>query len=131
VFYNIMVIMIPKKVLEILRHEGVVAIVTQNKEAVHMVNTWNSYLIVTPDNRFLNPVGGMKTTEANLAVNEQIQMSLGSHEVDGLHHKGAGFHIKGTAKIIYDGNDLELVKARFPWARAVLSIQPEFFVQTA
>lgn len=35
--------MIPEKMLEVLKDEGVVSIVTQAREA-HVVNTWNSYI---------------------------------------------------------------------------------------
>ncbi|MDP4161053.1 MAG: hypothetical protein Q8911_15040 [Bacillota bacterium] len=36
--------MIPDKLLEILKHEGVVAIATQGEEGPNLVNTWNSYV---------------------------------------------------------------------------------------
>ena len=36
--------MIPEKLLEILKQEGVVAIATLGQDGPHMVNTWNSYI---------------------------------------------------------------------------------------
>ncbi len=35
--------MIPEKMIEVLKHEGVVSIVTQDKES-HVVNTWTAIL---------------------------------------------------------------------------------------
>jgi hypothetical protein len=36
--------MIPEKLLEIMKKDGVVAIATLGKDGPHMVNTWNSYV---------------------------------------------------------------------------------------
>jgi hypothetical protein len=36
--------MIPEKLLEIMKKDGVVAIATLGKDGPHMVNTWNSYI---------------------------------------------------------------------------------------
>ena len=58
--------MIPDKMMQILKCEGVVAIVTMGSDGTHMVNTWNSYIVVTRDGHLLLPVGGMIRTEANV-----------------------------------------------------------------
>lgn len=36
-----MTTVIPEKLLQVLKHEGVVAIATQGEEGPHLVNTWN------------------------------------------------------------------------------------------
>lgn len=122
--------MIPEKMLEVLDHEGVVAIVTQGVNEAHVVNTWNSYLKLTADERLLAPVGGMKTTETNVQQNNKILMTMGSREVQGFHSKGTGFLISGTAGFIYEGAEFNEMKQKHPWARAVLQIKPESITQT-
>ena len=74
--------MIPDKMMEVLKCEGVVALVTMGGDDPHLVNTWNSYIQVTQDEHLLIPVGGMIRTEANLQVNNRILLTLGSREVE-------------------------------------------------
>ncbi len=114
--------MIPDKVKEILKHEGVVAIATQGTDGPHLVNTWHSYIQITGTGNFLSPVGGMKITEENLQKDNRILATLGSREVSGLRGPGAGFLITGTAKVSASGAQYELIKKKFPWARAVLEL---------
>ena len=59
--------MIPEKLLEVLRHEGVVAIATQGLDGPHVVNTWNSYVRFSAGERMLIPAGYMHRTEANIS----------------------------------------------------------------
>jgi flavin reductase (DIM6/NTAB) family NADH-FMN oxidoreductase RutF len=122
--------MIPEKMLEVLKYEGVVAVVTQGAEGAHVVNTWNSYLKVTEDERILGPVGGMNKTESNIQQNNKVLITLGSREVQGFHSKGTGFLINGTAAFVSQGSDFDEMKQKFPWARAVLEIRPESITQT-
>jgi hypothetical protein len=61
--------MIPERLLEIMKQDGVVAIATLGKDGPHMVNTWNSYIRISPDERLLIPAGYMHKTEANVAHN--------------------------------------------------------------
>lgn len=122
--------MIPDKMMEVLKHEGVIAIVTSGAEEPHVVNTWNSYITITEDGRMLGPVGGMKRTEDNLKQNNKVLVTLGSREVQGFHSLGTGFLIRGTADLIYEGAEFEEMKGKFPWARAVLEIKPESITQT-
>lgn len=122
--------MIPEKMQEVLKHEGVVAIVTQGAGGAHVVNTWNSYLKISEDERLLIPAGGMNTTEANIKQNNKVLMTLGSREVQGLHSKGTGFLISGTAAFLRQGAEFDETKQKFPWARAVLEIKPEQITQT-
>ena len=57
-----------EKFLEVIQHEGVVSIVSWGVET-HVVNTWNSYLVVTEDERILIPAYGFRKTEKNVNVN--------------------------------------------------------------
>ncbi len=117
--------MIPEKMKEVLQHEGVVAIATQGPEGPHLVNTWNSYLQLTEADTLatlLVPMGGMNTTEANLRKDARVLMTVGAREVEGTIGPGAGFLIRGTAKIITSGPGFARVKDRFTWARAALEI---------
>ncbi len=116
--------------LEVLKYEGVVSIVTQGSESPHVVNTWNSYINIIEDKKMLIPVGGMNTTESNINKNNKVLSTLGSREVEGFHSKGTGFLIKGTASFIYEGSKFDNMKEKFPWARAILEINPESITQT-
>lgn len=122
--------MIPEKFLEVLKHEGATAIATQGEKELHLVNTWNSYIQVTDSGKLLYPAGGMNVTEANIEKNNQIQMTVGSKEVDGFHGPGAGYRIKGTAAFLKSGPDYEMIKQKYPWARAAVEITIESIIQT-
>ncbi len=76
--------MIPEKLLEIMKQDGVVAIATLGKDGPHMVNTWNSYLRISSDGRLFIPAGYMHKTEANIAHNPNVLITLGSSKVKGL-----------------------------------------------
>ena len=54
--------MISEKLLEMLKKDGVVAIATLGKGGPHMVNTWNTYIRISPEGRFLIPAGYMPST---------------------------------------------------------------------
>jgi hypothetical protein len=122
--------MIPEKMLAVLKNEGVVAIVTQGADDAHVVNTWNSYIKITQDERLLGPVGGMNKTEANVKQNNKVLVTLGSREVEGFHSKGTGFLITGIAAFINQGTEFDEMKQKFPWARAALEIKPISITQT-
>lgn len=124
--------MLNEKLLEILSHpaDGEVAIVTQGTDGPHVVNTWNSYIIITPDGKMLIPVGGMNKSEKNIGENQMVKLTIGNREVQGLNYKGAGFLITGTARFAKNGTEFNLMKAKFVWARAVLEITIETAVQT-
>jgi hypothetical protein len=122
--------MIPEKLLEILKQDGVVAIATTGQDGPHMVNTWNSYIRISSDGRLLIPAGYMHHTEANIAYNPQVLITLASSKVQGLHGPGAGFLIKGTAAFITAGPDFDLLKSKFAWLRATLAVTPDIVTQT-
>lgn len=122
--------MIPEKLLEILKQDGVVAIATLGQDGPHMVNTWNSYIRVSDDGRLLIPAGYMHHTEENIAFNPNVLITLGSSKVQGLHGPGAGFLIKGTAAFITSGPDFDVLKAKFSWLRATLAVTLDTVTQT-
>ena len=114
--------MIPEKLLEVLKQDGVVAIATLGKDRPHMVNTWNSYVRITDDGRLLIPAGYMHHTEANIATNSNVLITLGSSKVAGKNGPGTGFLIKGTAAFMFSGPDFDATKKRFAWARAAWAV---------
>jgi hypothetical protein len=122
--------MIPEKLTEVLQNDGVVAIATLGQDGPHLVNTWNSYIRITDDERILIPVGYMHRTEANIAFNNQVLITLGSRKVTGNMGPGAGFLIKGRASIETSGPDFDVMKAKFAWARAVMAVTANSIEQT-
>lgn len=111
-----------EKFFEVIKHEGVVSIVSWGVEP-HVVNTWNSYLVVTDDGRILIPAYGMRKTEKNVNVNNKVKVTLGSKEVLGYNdYQGTGFLIEGIAKYIASGAEYDLMKEKFSFLTRVLEI---------
>jgi predicted pyridoxine 5'-phosphate oxidase superfamily flavin-nucleotide-binding protein len=122
--------MIPETLQEILKQDGVVAIATLGQDGPHMVNTWNSYIRISPEGRLLIPAGYMHQTEANIKHNPAVLITLGSSKVQGLHGPGAGFLIKGKAAFVTSGPDFDLLKKSFSWLRATLAVTIDSATQT-
>ena len=124
--------MLNEKLLEVLSHpaDGEVAIVTQGIDGPHVVNTWNSYVNVTPDGKLLIPASRMNKTEKNAEGDHRVKLTIGSREVQGTRKKGTGFLITGTAKFLKDGPEFNMMKEKFSWARAVLKITIDTAEQT-
>jgi hypothetical protein len=122
--------MIPEKLLEILKKDGIVAIATLGRDGPHLVNTWTSYVGISADGRLLIPAGYMHRTEANVAFNPDVLITLASSKVQGLHGAGAGFLVKGKAAFITSGPDFDLLKSKFNWLRATLAVTPDSITQT-
>lgn len=116
--------MLNEKLLDVLSHpaDGAVSIVTNGDDGPHLVNTWNSYIVVTPDDKLLIPAYGFNKTERNLSVNNDVILSIASREIEGYKAKGTGFIVKGTTRFVKSGGDLDRMKERFSWVRAVLEI---------
>jgi hypothetical protein len=107
---------------EVLQHEGVVSIVSWGVET-HVVNTWNSYLVVTDDERILIPAYGFRKTEKNVNVNDSVKLTLGSKDVLGYKdYQGTGFVVEGTAKYITSGDEYDFMKNKFSFLTRVLEI---------
>jgi len=122
--------MIPEKLEKIMKQDGVVAIATLGPDGPHLVNTWNSYLKLSPDGRIFIPAGYMHKTEANVAHNPAVLMTLGSSKVEGWHGLGAGFLIKGKARFVTVGPDFDFMKEKFSWLRATVAVTIESVTQT-
>lgn len=111
-----------EKFLEVIKHEGVVSIMSWGVEP-HLVNTWNSYLVVTEDERILIPAYGFRKTEKNVNVNNKVKIALGSKEVLGYKdYPGTGFMIEGIASYIESGEEYDIMKSKFSWLNRVLEI---------
>lgn len=114
-----------EKFLEVIKHEGVVSIMSWGVEP-HMVNTWNSYLVVTDDERILIPAYGFRKTQKNVDVNGKVKIALGSKEVLGYKdYQGTGFMIEGTARYIESGEEYDMMKSKFSFLTRVLEITVE------
>jgi hypothetical protein len=111
-----------EKFLEVLKNEGVVSILSWGVEP-HLVNTWNSYLVVTEDERILIPAYGFRKTQKNVEVNNKIKIALGSKDVLGYKdYQGTGFLIDGTAAYIESGGEYDMMKNKFSFLTRVLEI---------
>ncbi len=121
---------IPEKLLDVLKQDGVVAISTLGKDGQHLVNTWHHYINIATDGRWLIPAGRMHKTEANIAYNPNVLITLGSSKVQGLRGPGTGFLLKGKAAFITAGPDFDFMKAKFNWLRGVLAVTIESVSQT-
>jgi predicted pyridoxine 5'-phosphate oxidase superfamily flavin-nucleotide-binding protein len=115
---------------EVLSNEGVVSIVSWGRGEANVVNTWNSYIVLTDDGRLLIPAAGMTSTEADLAVNSRVKVTLGSKNVQGLFGMGTGFRVEGIAALISEGVEYDMMQAKYPFQRKMLEITPELVKQT-
>ena len=114
-----------EKFYEVLTHEGVVSIMSWGVEP-HLVNTWNSYLVVTEDERILIPAYGFRKTQKNVEVNSTVKISLGSKEVLGYNdYQGTGFLVEGSARYLESGEEYDQMKSKFSFLTRVLEITVE------
>jgi hypothetical protein len=113
-----------EKLLAILSHpvDGAVSIVTNGNDGPHLVNTWNSYIVVTPDDKLLIPAYGFIKTEKNLTTHNEATLSIASREVEGYKAKGTGFIVKGSTRFLKSGEEFDRMKDKFSWIRAVLEV---------
>jgi len=115
--------MLTEKFFEVIKKEGVVSIVSWGIDAPHVVNTWNSYLVVTSDERILIPAYAMRRTEKNVNQNNKVKITLGSKEVLGYKdYQGTGFAIEGTAKYLEAGSEFDMMKEKFSFLTRVLEV---------
>jgi hypothetical protein len=124
-------IKLPAKFYDVLNHEGVVAIVSWGEGDPHVVNTWNSYLVITEDERILIPAYGMRKTEKNVNVNNRVKLTVGSKEVMGYKdYQGTGFLIDGTAAYLESGSTYDMMKEKFSFLTRVIEITVTAIKQT-
>ena len=115
---------------EVLAHEGVVAVVSWADNDAHVVNTWNSYIRKSGDDKLLIPVFGFRKTEKNTAINPKVLLTLGSKEVMHGKRMGTGFLLTGTARFIASGPELDMMKESYTWANRVLEVTVDSLKQT-
>ena len=111
-----------EKFLEVIKHEGVVSIMSWGVEP-HLVNTWNSYLVITEDDRILIPAYGFRKTQKNVEINNKVKITLGSKDVLGYKdYPGTGFLVDGSANYIESGEEYDMMKSKFSFLTRVLEI---------
>ncbi len=112
-----------QKFHEVLKHEGVVSVVSWAEGDAHVANTWNSYLVITEDERILIPAAGFRKTQKNVETNDRVKLTLGSRNVLGhKDYQGTGFLVNGTAKYLTSGKDYDMMKEKYPFLSRVLEI---------
>jgi len=122
---------LPQKFYDVLNHEGVVSIVSWGEAEPHLVNTWNSYLVITHDERILIPAYGMRKTEKNVNLNNHVKLAVGSKEVIGYRdYQGTGYVIDGIARYLESGEEYDLMKEKFSFLTRVLEVTITDFKQT-
>ncbi|MGC9398075.1 MAG: pyridoxamine 5'-phosphate oxidase family protein [Anaerolineae bacterium] len=121
--------MLKDSVLEVLQHEGPVAIVTHSDRGPHLVATWASYIEIVDDTRLAIPAGGYRQTEQNLEAGSPVQMLLASRDVKGSGEAGTGFRLTGHGTMVTEGDVYEQIHDRFNWARAALVIRVDKIAQ--
>ncbi|MDF2804487.1 MAG: FMN-binding protein [Anaerocolumna sp.] len=115
--------MLTEKFYEVVKNEGVVSIVSWGVDEPHVTNTWNSYLVVTEDERLLIPAAGLRSTEKDVNENNRVKVTLGSREVMGFNnYQGTGFLLEGTAKFVESGAEFNMMKDKFSFLNRVLEI---------
>lgn len=105
------------------------SIASQGSQGLHLVNSWNSYVILE-DDKLIMPAGRMHKTEKNIQDNPQVLVSISNREVQGKSYKGTGLLIEGLAHFESQGKNLDKLKENYPWARAALVIKIKSMQQT-
>ena len=113
--------MLNEKFHDVISQEGLVAIVSWGNGEPHVVNTWNSYLIIQGNDKILIPAAGMRKTQANVEINDKVKLTIGSRE-EGGKKMGRGFLLEGTAKFLKSGPDYDLMKAKCSFTNRVLIV---------
>lgn len=122
--------MLTEKFIDVIRHENVFAVVSCADNEAHVVNTWNSYLHITDDERILLPAWAMRKTEKKVIKNSNVLLTVGSKEVEGKMGAGTGFLVKGTARFIESGQEWDMMKEKYSFLTRVLEVTVESIKQT-
>ena len=113
--------MLNEKFHDVISQEGLVAIVSWGNGEPHVVNTWNSYLIIQGNDKILIPAAGMRKPKANVEINDKVKLTIGSRE-EGGKKMGRGFLLEGTAKFLKSGPEYDLMKAKCSFTNRVLIV---------
>ena len=122
--------MFDQKFNDVVSKEGVVSIVSCADGEAHVVNTWNSYLVLPDNSRILLPAWAMRKTEKNVIQNDKVLLTLGSKEIEGKMGQGTGFLIKGTAKFLTSGPEFDMMKEKFAFLTRVVEVTVSSVKQT-
>jgi len=122
--------MFNEKFKQVVSKEGVVSIVSCADGEAHVVNTWNSYLVIPDEQRILLPAWAMRKTESKVNKNKEVLLTLGSKEVEGRMGMGTGFLVKGTARFIGSGAEFDMMKEKFSFLTRVLEVTVSSIKQT-
>jgi roadblock/LC7 domain-containing protein len=95
--------MLPEKLKEIMKQDGVVAIATLGEDGPPLVNTWNSYIRVSGDGRLLIPAGYMHKTEANVAFNNLSADHFGQQQSNRQSWAGCRISDQRDCRLHYRG----------------------------
>ena len=115
--------MFTEKFKDVLTNEGVVSIISWTEGEPHVVNTWNSYVVIADEERLLIPAWAFRRTEKNTLVNNEVKITLGSKNVLGYKdYPGTGFVIKGTGKFITEGPEYDMMKEKFSFLTRVFEV---------
>jgi hypothetical protein len=115
---------------EVISKEGIVSIVSCSDGEAHVVNTWNSYLVIPDDGRLFIPAWKMKKTEGKTLNNNKVLLTLGTKEIDGRMGPGTGYLIEGTARFIKSGSEFDMMKNKFSFLTRVLEVTVNSITQT-
>lgn len=115
---------------KVIGKEGVVSIVSCSEGEAHVVNTWNSYLVVPEDGKLLIPAWKMRKTEKKTLVNPKVLLTLGSKEVEGRMGLGTGYLLEGIAKFKDSGPEFDRMKEKYSFMTRVLEVTVTFLKQT-
>lgn len=119
---------ITKKCREVIDRTEWVAIATSGEDGPHIAATWGDYVRafgIIDDALIIAPAGGYSHTERNLKINDKIELLMASRQVEGSNGPGKGCKISGRGEIQSSGENFDLVKTKFPWARGVLVVRIE------
>ena len=110
---------------------GIVSVASVSAEGKpHIANTWNKYLILTPDEKILMPCFGFRHTEKNTETQSYVEVVIGSDKVQGKMGMGTGFLLTGKAEFLKEGPLFTEMHDKCPFANRVLVFIPETCRQT-
>ncbi len=116
------------KVKEVIEKTEVVCIATSGNDGPHLVATWGDYIRnigIKDPGTIVIPAGGFNKTEANLKINDRVEVIIASKEVEGTRGMGKGFLFSGRGEVQTSGELAERAKSKYPWARGALVIYVE------
>lgn len=115
---------------QVITKEGIVAIVSCAENEAHVVNTWNTYLVIPEDGRLFIPAWKMRKTEKKTLQNNKVLLTIGTKEMDGRMGPGTGYLLEGTARFIDSGPDFDTMKKKFSFLTRVLEVTVTSMKQT-